>query len=482
LETFDFIVNWLAEHEAALSALAALIGLIGVSYGIIHFAYSHVIRKNRDEKTPATESAPALTATPTRTSLHDDHVSLAVLRFETLSRNEDDEFMASGIASEIIALVTPVKDIRVSSRLTTFGWGSDAAAIKTAGEQINADFALSGSLQHAGDRIKVIASLTDIESDSEVWTHTYTREFEDLFEVQHEIAKSIVGAILGEVKLAESLLADKVPGHELDAWGLVQKAYHFWLTTFTVEGILQACDYLRTALSIDPDYATARAALAMLLAQQMTSRVCEDYDEVSREAADMIEEAYRLAPNDIDVLENAGVVWQNLGESERATRALRHAVELAPLNLISRGYLGLLLGFTGGEEGARESLQLLRENVTIAPKHPSTPYWQYFQAVAQQALGNYAESVELCRKSLLGQPGWVHSYYMMANAQCMIGEVDSARDNLATAAAINPYLNAELHLQNLDRITGDALRSAPFAAGLIREGLVQIDEERSMTG
>jgi len=479
---FDVLTRWLADNEAILSATTALIALIGVAYAVMVFVFSTIRRGTgklggveRGSRQPAAQSATAGTgnsaATP-RLPIHEDHVSLAVLRFEPLSTAEDDQYIASGISSEVIALVTPVPDIRVSSRMASFGWDTGATGIAAAGEQLNADFVLSGSLQRAGSRVRVIARLTEISRHSEVWTHTYDRELEDLFEVQHDIAQSIVGAVLGEMKLAEILLANRVPDHQLDAWGLVQKAYYFWLTNFTVEGILRACDYLRRALEIDPDYAAARAALAMLLAQQMTARICPDYQAVVREAAEMIEAAYRLAPNDIDVLENAGVVWQNLGDSDRAIRALRHGISLAPLNLISRGYLALALAFTRGQEGAREAEQLLAENHAIAPKHPSTPYWHFFHAVAAQALGHYEESIDLCQKSLLGQPGWIHTYYFLANGYCMVNDIDAARRSLATAAQINPMLTPRLHLENVERITGNGGYSETFVGGLVSNGLV----------
>lgn len=482
MNQLETIVAWLADNESAISAVAAILVICGMVYAVLRIVAAQVIprrirsaMRQLEENTPAQEPpAERRDATPLVkpiTPIHEDHASLAVLLFEVLSSNEDDTFIASGIASEVIALVTPVPDIRVSSRNTTFGWTSGETDLATVGREVNADFALTGSLQRSGERIRVIARLTDVHSGAEVWTHSYDRQLEDLFEVQHDIAKSIVGAILGEVKRAEVLLANRMPNHQLDSWGLVQKAYHFWLTNFSVERMLQACDYLRQAIEIDPEYANARAALAMLLAQQMTSRVCTDYEAVAREASEMIEAAYRQAPNDVDVLENAGVTWQNLGEGKRAVMAFRHALEIAPLNLITRGYLAMTLAFTQGREGAIEAQRLLEENLAIAPKHPVKPYWHYFQAIAEQCLGNNRQAIELGEKSLLGQPAWVHTYYIMANAHCVEGDIDAARADLASAAAINPFLTPALYLENVERITGDSTLSQPFIGGLVDAGL-----------
>lgn len=314
--------------------------------------------------------------------------------------------------------------------------------------------------------------MTDIRFDKEVWTQSYDRNLEDLFAVQNEIARAIVGEILGQVRLSETLLPRKTAVQYLDAWGLLHKAYYFWLTNFSLENVDHAIGYLRRAIALAPDYPAPRAALAMLLTQQITNWICADDEAAIREASEMIEDAYRIAPNDIDVLENAGVVWQNLGQGSRAIMALRHCVELAPLNLISRGYLAMTLAFTRGTAGASEPKQLLEENFAIAPKHPSVPYWHWFTAIAEQSLGNYEQSIERCIKSLQGQPHWVHTHFFLANAHCVLGDIPNARQHLARAVAINPAVTPRRYLDNVKRITGNEAMSAPFVCGLLQAELI----------
>ncbi len=470
----DILVGWLTENEAALSAIAAITVIAGILYGALRFVFAPIMRHTTGITAKIVRSgqhAPGELEQPQ--PIHDKHFSIAILLFDALSKNEDDEFLASGITSEVIAHVTMVPNIRVSSRISSFRYRSGQADIQKVAEQLNVCFVLTGSLRRAENRIRVIAQLTDTESDTEIWAHTYDRDLDDLFEVQHDIAKCIVGAVLGEVKLAETLLAGATPDHQLDAWGLVQKAYHFWLTTFTPQGILQACDLLRRAIEIDPDYSSARAALAMLLAQQMTTRICEDYDACVEEARELIEIAYSQAPNDVDVLENAGVVWQNLGEKHKAELALRRGLEIAPLNLISRGYLALLLSLTGGEEGAREGRQLVLENFATAPKHPSAPYWNFFLAFAEQRLGNNEKAVSLAKESLVGQPSWIHNYFIMANAYCLEDDVEAARAAIDNALSINPYLTTQLYAENVYLIVGGKDEAEPFVGGLREYRLIE---------
>ena len=404
--------------------------------------------------------------------LHDKRFSIGVLLFETLSNNESDEFISSGITSEIIKHVTNIPNIRISSRLTAYNFKSNETDIKYVADKLNSRFILTGSMQRDGNNIRVTAQLSDIETNSLIWNQSYNRQIKDLFGVQHDIAKCIVGTVLGEVKLAETLFAGAIPEYQLDAWGLVQKAYHFWLTSFTPQGILDACDYLRDALEIEPEYANARATLAMLMAQQMTTRICKDYDLCCDAAEELIETAYSQAPNDIEVLENAGVTWQNLGQSKRSINALRRVVKIAPLNLIARGYLALVLSMTGGRRGALEAITLIQDNFATAPKHPSAPYWNYFQAVAEQRLGNTNQAIELAKLSLSAQPGWVHNYYLLANAYCLKQQPDAAKKVINIAKSIVPSLTTQLYADNVYKITGGKKNAESFVGGLVDFGLI----------
>ncbi|RBP51567.1 hypothetical protein [Arenicella xantha] len=469
MELINYTVQWLTDNESALSAMAAILVIAGITYGALRYILTPFLQRNSEESKKPTESDDA----PKVTALHNNNFSLAVLLFDALSSNEEDEFVAAGITSEIIAHVTMVPHIRVSSRLSSYQVSKGKADIQRIAEQLNTRFVLTGSLRHKDDRIRVIAQLSDINANAEIWAQTYDRKIQDLFEVQQDIAKCIVGAVLGEVKLAETMFAGSLPEQSLDAWGLVQKAFHFWLTNFTPDGILKACDYLRQAIKIDPNYASARASLAMLLAQQMTTRICEDYEACADEARALIETAYQQSPNDIDVLENAGVVWQNIGESRRAELALRRVVQMAPLNLISRGYLALLLAFTGDEADVEEAEQLILENFATAPKHPSAPYWNFFLAVVELRHKNYEQVISLTKKSLIQQPGWVHNYFLMANAHCELGDESSAIIAIENAATINPHLTSQLFAENVYRIVGGQEHASWFVDGLKEYKLIK---------
>ncbi len=460
--------DWL-NSNLYLVLILVVIALLAVAY-IRHKSRDAARPRLLNVPVPARRVARFDAKTGKLIPLNQSHMSLAVLLFEAPSDDENDKIYASGISAEVIRYVTTVPDIRVNSRPTAFSYQSGVADIKNVAEQLNARYVLAGSLSRKDDQMTIVAQLNDIETGGQIWSQTYNQPVETMFDVQRDIARRIVGAVLGEVKLSETLFAETSPMHQLDTWGLMNKAYYFWLTTFTPEAILEACNYLRQAIEIQPDNANARAALAMLLAQQMTTRICKDYELCADAASELIEKAVEQAPDDVEVLENAGVTWQNLGESERAQQAQRRAVELAPLNLIARGYLALLLSFTGGEEGAQEAREIIEDNFATAPKHPAAPYWNYFLAVAEQRLGNHDAAIDLVESSLEGQPGWIHSYFLLANSLFVNGNADLAKSTLQKASEISPYLTAKLYAENVLRIVGDTESSQPFLTGLEKGG------------
>lgn len=476
----DGLINWLIENESALSAIAATTVILGVFYGFLRFVFAPIVRRynavRRQRKIALTKGrklGDQTSGAKARSSaLQSGQNSVSVMLFDCKSSNQDDQYLASGITSEIIAHITKVPSLRVSSRAASYGFVSNQSDVKDVAETLHTRYILAGSLHHSAGRIRVIAHLYDAQQDRDIWAEQYDRDIEDIFAVQHEIARCIVGAIIGEVKMAESLNAQETPTQQLDAWGLVQKAYFFWFSSFSPEAMLEACELLRKAIEIDPEYATAKAALAMILANQMTMRIAPDYEAAAKEAREMIESAFKQAPNDIDVLENAGVTWQNLGDKVKAEMALRKVVKLTPLNLIARGYLALLLALTKGTAGAEEALAILSENIVIAPTHPSTPYWEFFMAVAELARSQYLAAIDQANASLGGQPGWAHNYFVIANAYCELDRPAEARTAIATAEQINPYLTAALYADNLDRITGDPALSEPFTGGLKRHNLI----------
>lgn len=472
-------MDWLENREGFLSALAALAAIIGISYGIVNYVVNSIKNAKKSRKAVAikdTDAPPQKGKTEPRTvrlPSAANKSSIAVLPLRTLSKNEEDINIAAGLSSEISADLAQVPDLRVSSRIASSCFQGDNIDLKEVAEVLSIRFVLTGSFQRQGHRMRLTAELTDAYSGEQLWASTYDRELEDLFAVQAEVSKAIVGAIGGELKLANTRIAFEAPTQSLDAWGLVQKAYKFWLTTFTPQDYDNSLSLLREAVKIDPMYAGARASLAMILSQRAVNGLSQEEFEKDRdEALAMIEEAIRLEPNDITVLENAGLVWTHHGHGLRARDALRHAVELSPLNLIAWGYLGLNLGWSGSDEEVQEAIDILKRLLKVAPKHPSRPYWNYFLSSALTRQGNLEEAESTARAVLKAQPSYYLAWITLANIYGRLGNNEKARDAVKQSMAINPLLAPELAADRIRTVSMSEEAAEPLICGLRSAGLI----------
>jgi TolB-like protein/cytochrome c-type biogenesis protein CcmH/NrfG len=482
MDTINAIFEWLEAREAVFSALAALAAIIGISYGILAFvfpAFGRKVKKLFGHEEPGQAVVKITTDDSQDRSLPEGppsevtKSSIAVLPLRTLSTNEEDRNMAAGISSEINADLAQVPDLRVASHLATFAFQGENIDLREIADVLKIHYVLTGSFQRAGDRIRLMAELTDAHTQEQLWASTYDRELKDLFTVQAEVSAAIVGAIGGELKLADTRIAFEAPTQQLDAWGLVQKAYNFWLTRFTPEDYDKSVTLLRKAIGLDPKYAGARASLAMILSQRALDGLSQDFEKDVLEALEMAEEAVRLEPNDLTVLESAGLVWTHRGYGLRAREVLRRAVDLAPLDLIAWGYLGFNLGLTGGDEEAGEAVEILDRLLDVAPRHPSIPYWKFFRSAAFMNLGDLDKAEQDSHDVLKIQPAYYLSWWVLANTHGRKGEQEKALDAMQQAQAINPLLTAQHFAQNLRTICMSDEAAGPFTVGLKRAGLIE---------
>lgn len=379
---------------------------------------------------------------PRPPSMGSERASIAVLPFATLSSDKEDEYLAAGIAAELISALSGVPDLRVASHLASFRF-KDTPDLQKVADTLNIRYVLTGSLRRAGPRIRVMAELTEAPTGSQLWAKTYQRGVEDVFDVQEEIAREIVNATGGQLIRAGSERASRTPPESLDAWGLVRRAYHFWNHAFTLDGVNDALNLLRRAVELDPGYAPARAFLGLYLIQRVVQFISPEPAKDAAEALESAERAIDLAPRDPEVLENAGLVYFNTGQYQNAVAALTRAVDIAPFNLVAWGYLGCAYVWSGSDDKAQEGLRILERLLTTAADHPSYPYWLYFKTEGCIRTQRHAEACVVGEKSVALQPHFFLSRIAYANALGGVGRTADARAEIDRVLAINPSITPQ---------------------------------------
>ena len=402
-----------------------------------------------------------------------ERASIAVLPLRSLSKDIEDEHLASGIASEIIVALSGLPDLRVAAEIASFRFRAAHADPAEVGRSLRCRYVLAGTLRRSGERLRVLASLTDVQAGAQVWTKAFDRRVEDLIAVQEEIAQAIVIATGGEIIRANSEWAHRSSPDSLDAWGLLRQAYHFWNHTFTLEGVEHALTQARRAVELDPGYAAAHSFLAHYLAMRVIFALTDEVDGDLREATASAERAVELAPRDPHALESAGLVLYHLSQHERSVAVLRRAVQLAPYNFVAWGYLGLSLGIAGGDAEVAEARRILDRLLETAPDHPSVPYWEYFRAGVMTREGDHAGALQGAARCMELQPRYLLGAVMLANALGSLGQHEQARATWAAVVAANPRFSAAGYARDILRQARSAERARPHLAGLRAAGILE---------
>jgi len=397
--------------------------------------------------------------------------SIAVLPLKSLSDTPEDALLAQGFSAEIVRALSGVPDLRVVPFMQSAMYANHK--LEDLSRELKVRYVLSGNLQRAGDRLRVIAMLTDASSGQQIWSESYERSVDDLFQVQRELAEAIaIETGSRYLNVVSHDLCRQAP-QGLSAWSLTHKALTFWTVSYTREASLEAIGWLEQALRLEPDNAMAHVLLAFVLNQRVINSFAEDPFAENRRALAEVDAALRLAPRDATVMEYAALVWLNCGMRQKSIQTSRRVVAMTPFNMIAWGYLGCALTWAGSEAERREGIAILERLLRVAPNHPSVPFWHYFLAFAHTEAGNHEAAAEQARISVNVHPGFCLGWAVLANALGFLGRGEEARDAIEKAITTNPGFDPEGYRRYMMAIShelpGTVRRQTD---GLVRAGLV----------
>jgi TolB-like protein/class 3 adenylate cyclase len=190
-----------------------------------------------------------------------DKPSIAVLPFQNMSGDKDQDFFGDGISEDLITALSKLRWLFVIARNSTFAYKDKSPDVRQVARELGVHYVLEGSVRRAGERIRVTAQLIDAASGAHVWAERYDRAAADIFAVQDEITESVVGSLEPQLYAAENLRLQKRPPESLDAWGCVMRAMPY-LGTWTARENEAGVKLLERALAIDPEYGRAPACSA----------------------------------------------------------------------------------------------------------------------------------------------------------------------------------------------------------------------------
>jgi len=313
-------------HQKPVRAELALIALLLVLGGSALWLYGHRSTPAPTATTSSTSaSGPAATTAPA-----DTRPSIAVLPFANRSSKQDDAFFVDGIHDDILTQLTKIGAMKVIARTSVEQFRDTKFSTNEIGEKLGVTRVLEGSVQRAGDRVRVTAQLIDTVTDAHLWAESYDRELTvaNIFAIQSEVAISIAAALETTLTAAEKARVDIVPTRNLAAWEAYQLGRQR-MARRTAETLSDAEHFFQRAIDLDPGFALAYVGLSDSLTLQIEHAGAQP--EVTLARADAaVATALELDPDLAEAWASAALIRSFRGHYERADPLYRRSIALNP--------------------------------------------------------------------------------------------------------------------------------------------------------
>ena len=365
--------------------------------------------------------------------------AIAVLPFETAEGDEDAEYLADGLAEDLITRLAMWRQFPVIARNSTFTYKGRAVDASVVGKELGAEYLVVGNLRHAGSRIRITAQLLDPETGQHIWADRWNTTLDDAFDTGDEIAQAISVALRPELLKDMSERAMRQAPADLTAWDYALRGVWHLRRTTRADGE-QSVALLTRAVQLDPASAFAHANLAHAHYRMLQQHWTADRDA---DLAALVEHADRAVA--CDPMEANGYVFQSLacsvqGRPQDAVATLQRAVELNPSLPVARSLLGQFLGIAGRtEEGLRE----LDAAIRLSPRDPRL--WTFYagKAVVLSVAGRLEESSAASERALELDPDAASATALsnIASNAALLGDLPRARTALAETLRVWPDMS-----------------------------------------
>ena len=321
--------------------------------------------------------------------------SIAVLPFQNMSGDPEQEYFSDGITEDIITALSRVRQFFVIARNTTFTYKSQAVDVQAVARDLGVRYVLEGSVRKAGNRVRITAQLIDGETSNHIWADKYDRDLEDIFAVQDEITQTVVGAIGPELSRAEQQRVRMKPPESLDAWDIYQRGlWHVW--HFTKEDNEEAQRLFTQAIHLDPSFCAAHVHLAYAHYQSNSAGLTGE-PEVSAHACLSAAQAAISCDNHDPLAHWAlGGAWLMNYDAASAIDSLQHAIRLNPSLSWAHLWLGQALAFSGNPE---EALPSVDTAMRLSPSDPLVWAMMLIKAAAYGIMEEFEEAERWVRRS-----------------------------------------------------------------------------------
>jgi len=341
--------------------------------------------------------------------------SIAVLAFQDMSQDKDQEYLSDGIAEELLNLLAKIPELRVISRSSAFSYKGKNIKLARVAEELNVAHILEGSVRKANNRVRITAQLIEARSDTQLWSETYDRTLDDIFAIQDEIAAMVVEQLKITLLGATPTVQETNP----KAYSLFLQARHLGRQQ-TAEGFEQSIALYEQGLALDAGYAAAWDGLASIYSDQAAKglRLTEEGFALAREAADkalIIDPDYSMSHA---LLGRIAMVHDN--DLAAAARHYERALALDPVNPNILSNVASMLQNLGRLE------QAILLNEYVSTRDPVNPLGHSKLGRAYFYADRWDDSIASYQTALRLSPGFIGARYRIGTALLFKGELEAA--------------------------------------------------------
>jgi TolB-like protein len=364
-----------------------------------------------------------------------DKPSLAVLPFQNLTGDAEQEYFVDGMVEEITTAIARLPWLFVIARNSAFTYKGKPVDVKRVAQELGVRYVLEGSVRKTGNRVRITGQLIDTGTGAHIWADRFDGALDDIFELQDQVASNVAGAIEPKLRQSEIERASRKPAANLTAYDLylraVAQSYRF-----TEEGPCEAVVLARQALAIDPSYAPAAAMIGWCRGLQRLQGWGALSDKDIGEACRLARQALEAERDDAETIwQAAWTLFFLAGEVAMAAAALDRALAFNPNAAHAWLARGNIHALCNQPDAAIEAIERARR---LSPFGPYTTFYAGSIAVAHFAARRFEQAIEWADRSLHDQPRLFSSMHVKIAANAHLGRLDAARAELSRVLAIDP--------------------------------------------
>lgn len=414
------------------AAIATIIVLIIVAGSVISWnIYLH--QSKRIEPASLDKMAYALPDKP----------SIAVLPFENMSGDPDQEYFSDGITEEIITALSKTPKLFVIARNSSFTYKGKSVNVQTISEELGVRYILEGSIQKYEDRVRITAQLIDALKGHHLWAERYDRDLKDIFKLQDEISQKIITALEVKLTVGEQARMWAKGTDNLEAYLKLLKAREYILI-FNRESNVMARQLAKEAIDLDPQYALAYTTLG-------ATHMFDVFFGTTNSPKQSIANARGLAQKSISLDESLGkahgllgFLYTMIGQHENGILEAEKGVSLEPNSDLAYNYLGLTLRFGGRSE---EAIPVIKKAIRLNPFTQSA--YLFNLGLSYLNCGQYEEAIEVSKKATIQEPNNLFAQLALTAAYSLSGRDENAREAAGELLRIDPDFSVENYSKTL---------------------------------